>query len=91
MFERDLLVASVAFLMGVSMIYFAIVDSGWYFENFLIRRVEAKRGRYAARKLLGTCGCMIILLGTYTLFSGWIWQRSMAAPVPADSQVEVSR
>ena len=80
MFERDLLVACVAFGLGLSMIYASAVNSGWYFENFLIRRVETSRGRPAARRTLGLAGSVIILLGAYTVSSSWIWERDVANP-----------
>ncbi len=80
MFERDLLVACVAFGLGLSMLYSAAVNSGWYFDSFLIRRVEESRGRAAARRALSVAGSLIILLGVYTVSSTWIWERDVATP-----------
>jgi len=81
MFERDLLVACVACGLGLSMLYTAFVNSGWYFENFLIRRVEESKGRPSARRTLGVAGSLIILLGVYTASSSWIWgERDVATP-----------
>jgi putative Mn2+ efflux pump MntP len=68
-FLRDLLVASVAFGLGLSMIQVALMNRGWCFDNFIIRRIEASRGRDAARKSLWIGGTAIILLGAWTLFA----------------------
>lgn len=69
MFFRDLLVASVAFGLGLSMIQVALVNQGWWFDNFLIRQIESTRGRSAARKTLGFGGSLMIMIGAWTLFA----------------------
>lgn len=66
-FLRDLLVASVAFGLGLSMIQVAMINRGWCFDNFIIRRIESSRGREAARKSLWIGGTAIILVGAWTL------------------------
>lgn len=71
-FLRDLLVASVAFGLGSSMIQVAMVNRGWCFDNFIIRRIESNRGRLAARKSLWIGGTAMILLAAWTLLSPWL-------------------
>ncbi len=72
MFFRDLLVASIAFGLGSSMIQVALANRGWCFDNFLIRQIESSRGRLAARKALGLGGSMMILVGALTLIAPWL-------------------
>lgn len=72
MFLRDLLVASVAFGLGLSMIQVALLNRGWCFENFIVRRIESSVGRAAARKSLCFGGAALILLGAWTMASPWL-------------------
>ncbi len=72
MFFRDLLVASVACGLGLSMIQVALLNQGWWFENFLIRQIETNRGRTAARKTLGFGGSIMILIGAWTMLAPWL-------------------
>ena len=72
MFFRDLLVACVASGLGLSMIHVALVNRGWWFENFLIRHIESSRGRQAARKALGIDGTTMIVIGLWTLVAPWV-------------------
>ena len=51
------------------MIQVALINRGWCFDNFIIRRIETNRGREAARKSLWIGGTAIILLGAWTLFA----------------------
>jgi hypothetical protein len=71
-FFRDLLVASVACGLGLSMIQVALLNQGWWFENFLIRQIETNRGRAAARKALGLGGSIMILIGAWTMLAPWL-------------------
>ena len=71
-FFRDLLVACVAGGLGLSMIQVALVNRGWWFENFIIRQIESSRGRPAARKALGIGGGAMIILGAWTMLAPWI-------------------
>jgi len=81
-FFRDLLVACVAGGLGLSMIQVALVNRGWWFENFIIRQIESSRGRSAARKALGIGGTAMIVIGAWTLFSPWIKNGDRGSAVP---------
>jgi hypothetical protein len=69
MIARDLLVASVAFGLGVSMLQVAFANRGWCFETMVVRQIESSRGRSAARKAVGFFGSCIVLLGAWTAAS----------------------
>ena len=49
------------------MLQVAWSNKGWCFENFVIRQIESKRGRTAARRALGFGGSAMILIGAWTL------------------------
>lgn len=91
MFFRDLLVASVAAGLGLSMIQVALVNRGWWFENFLVRQIESSRGRTFARKTLGIGGTAMIMLGAWTLFAPWIKTsaRKASIPLPHAAEIEI--
>ena len=81
-FLRDLLVAGVSIGLGLSMIQVAMVNHGWWFENFIVRQIETSRGRGAARKALGVGGTTMILLGAWTLMAPVIRDGKQDAQAP---------
>jgi len=87
-FFRDLLVACVAGGLGLSMIQVALVNRGWWFENFIIRQIESSRGRPAARKTLGLGGVAMIAIGVWTLLAPWIRSSDRSASAPATRFVD---
>lgn len=87
-FFRDLLVASVAAGLGLSMIQVALLNRGWWFENFIIKHIESSRGRNAARRALGFGGTAMIVIGAWTLCSPWIKNAVSDAKSPARRAVD---
>lgn len=82
MFLRDLLVAAVAAGVGLSMIRVAMVNHGWWFENFVFRNIEANRGRDAARRSLWVGGTVMVLIGTWTVASPWLKKQHSQTNLP---------
>lgn len=67
MIERDLLVAIVAFALGVFLIHAAIISRPKCFEFWLVKRIETRYGRNTARNVVGLVGLLMILLGVFVL------------------------
>lgn len=92
MFLRDLLVATIALGLGLSMIRVAAINQGWWFENFIVRNIESNRGRAAARKSLYLSGALMVVIGVWTLVAPWLKKEEVAfVDIPeADYVIEVS-
>jgi len=88
-FLRDLLVAAVAAGVGLSMIRVAMVNHGWWFDNFVFRNIEASRGRGAARRSLWIGGAVMVLVGTWTLASPWLKKQYSQTIMPTSGSVIV--
>jgi len=90
-FFRDLLVASVAAGLGLSMIQVALLNRGWWFENFIVKHIESSRGRSAARRALGFGGTAMIMIGAWTLCSPWLKNSGgdSKAPAPEPDKFEI--
>ncbi len=67
MFERDLFIAIVAFLLGLFVMHAAYISRPACFEFWLVKRIEAKLGRPKTRTLVGFAGFLIVMLGVYVL------------------------
>lgn len=70
------------------MIQVALINRGWWFENFIIRQIETSRGRPAARKALGIGGVAMIVIGAWTLLAPWIKSSDRGAAAPATRSVD---
>jgi hypothetical protein len=62
---REWLVAAVAVLFGLLVVWTAFINQPFAFKLWLPRLLENKFGREMARFLLGTLGLSLILLGIY--------------------------
>lgn len=67
MIERDILVALVAFGLGIFLIHAAIVCRPACFEFWLVKRIETRYGRKVARNVVGVAGGLIMVLGVCVL------------------------
>lgn len=73
MTERDLLVASVALVLGTMMLHSALVNQGWCFQLAFARKIEQSRGPTAARFAIGSVGSFVIFLGVCTLCAPYVF------------------
>jgi hypothetical protein len=67
MIERDILVALVAFGLGGFLVHAAWISRPKCFEFWLVKRIEARYGRTAARNFVGLVGGLLIALGVFVL------------------------
>ena len=67
MIERDILVAVVAFGLGIFLIHAAVICRPACFEFWLVKRIENRYGRKVARNVVGVAGGLIMLLGVCVL------------------------
>jgi putative copper export protein len=69
MFERDLAVAVIAFALGVSLFYAAVIGEGWCYRLKFAEIIDNRGGRTAARGTIGFIGSLLILIGIQTFIS----------------------
>jgi len=62
MFERDMLIAIIAFALGVFVMHAAYISRPACFEFWLVKRIENKLGRPKARAIVGVAGFLIVNL-----------------------------
>ena len=66
---RDLFVAMVAFAIGCSMLYAAILNEGWCFQMKAARMIAESKGRANARTCVGSVGTLMIVIGLYLVLA----------------------
>lgn len=73
MWERDWLVAGVAALLGLSMIWSGWTNNTFAFQLWLPRLLDTRFGRPRARVLLVLLGAGVISLGGYVGLGQKLW------------------
>ncbi len=90
MSERDLFVAVVALVLGVMMVYSAILNEGWCFQMAFARKISKQRGNENARYAIGSVGTFVIFLGLFTLIAPYFGNKSSRAAAAEKSSGEGS-
>ena len=80
MFDRDLLIAIVAFVLGAFVMHAAYISRPACFEFWLVKRIEGKLGRPKTRAVVGLTGFLIAMLGVYVLAFPSSTYRSSISP-----------
>ncbi len=88
MLERDLLVAIIAIGLGAFLVHAAIICRPACFDFWLVRRIESRFGRTAARNIVAIFGGLMMLLGVYVLL--FPSQNDQAAHRSSDSNLSSS-
>ncbi len=86
MFERDLLVATIAIGLGLVMFVSAASDAKWLFEIRTPKYLSDQFGRNRARLILSGIGAVVILLGVYILFGPK--NESSSKVLPLESEIQ---
>ena len=86
MTERDILVATVALVLGVMMVHSALLNQGWCFQMAFARKISKHRGQESARFAIGSVGTFVIFLGMYTLCAPYVASK-YAREVPINEQL----
>ena len=66
---RDLLVATVALVLGCMMLHTSILDQGWFFQMKISRVIAESKGRMQARTFVGSVGALMITIGLYLILA----------------------
>jgi hypothetical protein len=90
MSERDLFVAVVALVLGVMMLYSAILNEGWCFQMAFARKISKHRGNESARYAIGSVGTLVIFLGMFTLIAPYLGSKSSRETAAEKSRGEGS-
>lgn len=69
---RDLFVATVAIVIGGSMLYTAFLNEGWCFQMKVARMIAESKGHAKARTFVGSVGTFMIILGLYIVLAPMI-------------------
>ena len=64
---RDILVASVAIVLGAIMLHSALVNQGWCFQMRFAQSLESLCGRNGARAFIGGVGSIMVMIGVHLL------------------------
>ena len=67
MLERDVLVALVAFCLGLFIIHAAYIQRPSCFEFWLVKKIDTRFGRQTARTVVGFAGLIVLGLGLYVI------------------------
>lgn len=81
MYERDLLVSIIAFILGL-----LIISSAWmnYERAFKMRTpqfLSETLGRTGARLVMGLVGMFIVLIGVYIILTPFLEKKSQNQPL----------
>ncbi len=72
MFERDLLVAFIAFALGFALISSAVLNYERAFEIRTPKYLSQTLGRGRARMIMGLIGAFVVLIGIYIISAPFI-------------------
>ncbi len=72
MYHRDLLVAAIATVLGLNIIYLAAINNSWVFELGTVSTLERHFGRQPARLILASLGTTLVFLGIYLCTSSGV-------------------
>ena len=80
MYERDLLVAIIAFVLGLLMISTAWMNYERAFEMRTPQFLSQSLGRSGARLVMGLVGMFIVLMGIYIMCTPFFEKKSLNQP-----------
>lgn len=90
MFERDLLIAFIAFALGFLMISSALTNYERAFEMRTPQFLTETIGRTGARLVMGTIGLLIVLMGMYILCAPYFFKSEPARAADDKLILEIS-